>query len=238
MERSTLVSGWLYFGSLAVVFGAGACTAAHMAVPKDVGGASDEITITDRSGMSGALANESFTMGPYKVADVSRKWNSSSTSTIVGLSSSEAKGGYTFGLKATDGEYKGTCASHLDEKSTGFLGGTLGTQNFNVVCECSGASQANFSINADTTSHYKGTVLAHNANYMIEGIYTDEKGSSSSKPLGYQVRGPSDAVAAVEVTGKGRVWLAKSLEAGARGDVACLFAGLLLYQPPTAKIDK
>ena len=237
MERSQLVSGWLYFGSL-VVLAAGACTSARMAVPKDVGGASDEIAITDRSGMSGALVNESFTMGPFKVVDVSRKWNSSSTSTIVGLSSSEAKGGYTFGLKAAEGEYKGTCASHLDEKSTGFLGGTLGTQNFNVVCECSGASQANFSLNADTTSHYKGTVLARNANYMIEGIYTDDKGSSSSKPLGYQVRGPSDTVAAVEVTGKGRVWLSKSLEPAARGDVACLFAGLLLYQPPQAKIDK
>jgi len=238
MERIHPVSGWSYFGSLVLVLGAGGCTAAHMAVPKDVGTASDEITITDRSGMSGALVNEAFTMGPYKVTDVDRKWNSSSTSTIVGVSSSEAKGGYTFGLKAADGEYKGTCASHLDEKSTGFLGGTLGTQNFNVVCECSGASQANLSLNADTTSHYKGTALARNANYTIEGIYTDEKGSSSSKPLGYQVRGPNEAVAAVEVTGKGRVWLSKSLEPGARGDVACLFAGLLLYQPPTAKIDK
>lgn len=106
----------------------------------------------------------------------------SSTTTVVGLSSSEAKGGYTFGLKAAEGEYKGTCASHLDEKSTGFLDGTLGTQNFNVVCECSGASQANVSLNADTTSHYKGTVLARNANYMIEGIYTDEKGSSIYQP--------------------------------------------------------
>src|SRR5580765_2860419 len=113
MERSQSVSGWLYFGSL-VVLGAGACTSARMAVPKDVGGASDEIAITDRSGMSGALVNESFTMGPYKVTDVDRKWNSSGTSTIAGVSSSEAKGGFTFGLKMADGEYKGTCASHLD----------------------------------------------------------------------------------------------------------------------------
>jgi hypothetical protein len=109
-----------------------------------------------------------------------------------------------------------TCASHLDEKSTGFLGGTLGTQSFNVLCECGGPAQATFSINADTTSHYKGTVTARSASYTIEGVYTDEKGSSSSKPIGYQVRG-SDPVGAVEVAGKGRVWLSKSLEPGARG---------------------
>jgi hypothetical protein len=236
MKRFQGVSGGWYFALFLMAAG-GACAPAHMAVPKDVGSMSDEIVISDRSGMSGALVDESFTMGPYKVTDVNRKWNSASTSTIVGVSSSEAKGGYTFGLKSPDGEYKGTCASHLDEKSTGFLGGTLGTQNFNVLCECGGPAQATFSINADTTSHYKGTVTARSANYQIEGVYTDEKGSSTSKPIGYEVRG-TEPVGAVEVAGKGRVWLSKSLDAGAKADVACLFAGLLLYQPPTAKIDK
>jgi hypothetical protein len=208
-----------------------------MAVPKDVGGASDEIAISDRSGMSGALADESFTMGPYKVTDVSRKWNSSTTTTIVGVSASDAKGGYTFGLKSPDGEYKATCASHLDEKSVGLLGGTFGSQNYNVLCQCGGAGDANFSISADTTSHYKGTVTARGASYEIEGIYTDEKGSTTSKPMGYLVHA-SDPVGAVEVSGKGRVWLSKTLAPAARADVACLFAGLLLYQPPQANIDK
>ena len=92
-------------------------------------------------------------------------------------------------------------------------------------------------ISADTTSHYKGTITARSAKYDIEGIYTDEKGSSTGKPMGYLVRG-SDPIGAVEVSGKGRVWLAKGLDPGARADVACLFAGLLLYQPPQAAIDK
>ena len=47
-----------------------------------------------------------------------------------------------------------------------------------------------------------------------------------------------DSVSAVEVAGKGRVWLNKSLDADARADLACLFAGLLLYQPPQSKFDK
>src|SRR4051794_29736525 len=62
-----------------------ACAPVRMAVPSDVGSASDEIPISDRSSMSGALVDESFKMGPYKVVDVSRKWNSSSKSSFLGL---------------------------------------------------------------------------------------------------------------------------------------------------------
>jgi hypothetical protein len=228
---------WMVFGMSLVGLSVGGCAAPHMAVPKEVGAASDEIVISDRSSMSGALANESFTMGPYKVVDVSRKWNSTSGSSFAGFSSSEAKGGYTFGLKAPEGEYKATCASQLAQKSVGVFGGALGTENYNVLCQCGGASQAAFTISADTTSHYKGIITARTAKYDIEGIYTDEKGSTTGKPMGYLVRG-SDPIGAVEVSGKGRVWLAKGLEPGARADVACLFAGLLLYQPPQAAIDK
>jgi len=50
------------------------------------------------------------------------------------------------------------------------------------------------------------------------------------------VRGPQP-VGAVEVAGKGRVWLNRALEPAARADMACLFAGLLLYQAPRKKID-
>src|SRR5262245_31464643 len=53
-----------------------ACGAAHMALPADVAQASEEVPITDRSSWSGALADESFGLGPYKVTDVDRKWDS------------------------------------------------------------------------------------------------------------------------------------------------------------------
>jgi hypothetical protein len=207
-----------------------------MAVPKDVGAASDEIVVSDRSAMSGALVDESFKMGPYQVVNVDRKWNSSSTTSVLGMSAGNTQGGYAFGFTATEGKFAGTCASYLDEKSTSLLGVTLGKQNFNVICECAGPSKASLSMSADTTSHYRGTMSAHGASYAVEGVYTDEKGSSISKPVGYHVHG-SDPVGAVEVLGKGRVWLNRTLDAGTRADVACLFAGLLLYQAPQGKMD-
>jgi hypothetical protein len=214
-----------------------ACAAGHMAVPQDVSSVSEEIVVTDRSAMSGALVDESFKIGPYQVVEVNRKWNSSSTTTIAGFSSGSTTGGYAFGLKAPDAAYQGQCASQLDEKSTSLLGGVLGQQKFNVLCQCAGPTPASFTMNSDTISHYRGTVTAGSATYTIEGVYTDDKGSSRSEPTGYHVRGATP-VGAVEVVGKGRVWLAKSLEPGARSDLTCLFAGLLLYKTPQGKMDK
>jgi len=226
-------------GSLlsALITAVSACAPAHMAIPRDVGAASDEIVISDRSGMSGMLADESFTMGPYKIVSVDRKHNSSSTTSVAGFSSGDAQGGYAFGFRATEGSYAGQCTSLLDEKSVGLLGGTFGQQNFKVLCECVGPGKASLSMSSDTTSHYRGTVSAHGASYVVEGIYTDEKGSSISRPLGYHLHG-SNPVGAVEVLGKGRVWLSRALDTSTRAETACLFAGLLLYQAPQGKMDK
>jgi hypothetical protein len=220
-----------------VLLSPGACTPARMAVPKDIGVSSDEIAISERSGMSGALANESFKMGQYQVVDVSRKWNSGTTFAAGGFSSGSTTGGYTFGLKAPNAAYNGKCASQLEEKSMGLLGGTFGKQKTNVLCECTGPAPVSLSLRADTTSHYQGTLSARNANFTVEGVYQDETGGSRSSPLGYQVRS-AETVGAVEVAGKGRVWLSKGLDDDTRVQLACVFAGLLLYQPPEAQINK
>lgn len=222
---------------LFVVAGMGACAPVRMAVPKDVGSASDELVISERSGMSGALVDESFKIGTYKVVDVSRKSDSSGGWSIGRFSSGSTTGGYTFGLKAAGGDYKGRCASQLDEKSAGIMGGTFGKQNVTVLCECGGPASATLQLRADTTSHYRGTLNARDANYTVEGIYTDESGSTRSTPLGYYVRS-AEAVGAVEVAGKGRVWMNKTLDPNVRADLACVFAGLLLYKPPEARLDK
>jgi hypothetical protein len=239
MPRSvTAVSAVSAVSALALpALALGACTPVRMAVPQEVSTVSDEIAISDRSAMSGALVDESFKMGPYQVTDVNRKWNSASSGSIGNYSSGDSKGGYAFGFKSATEASKGQCASQLDEKAASAFGITMGQQSYTVLCECAGPAAAGLMLKADTTSHYHGTLTARNASYTIEGVYTDEKGSSSGKPLGYRVFGPA-AVGAVEVSGKGRVWLAKSLDTRARADLACLFAGLLLYQPPQRAIDK
>ena len=117
------------------------------------------------------------------------------------------------------------------------FGGTFSSQKYDVKCECAGAAQATFEMKSDTMSQYRGKVTARNATFDIEGSTTTRRAHRARRAIGYYVHG-GDAVGAVEVVGKGRVWLAKSLDAGTRADVACLFAGLLLHKPPSESMTK
>jgi hypothetical protein len=73
------------FGCLAIFLGAApvGCASAQMAVAQDVSDLSEEIAITNRNPEPGPAADESFAMGPYRVAGVHR---SGSSPTRIGLS--------------------------------------------------------------------------------------------------------------------------------------------------------
>ena len=64
-------------GPLFVVVAFG-CAPPKMAVPAGVAKSSEVLEVTDRSGWSGALADEDFKLGRYAVKDVDRDWDSSS----------------------------------------------------------------------------------------------------------------------------------------------------------------
>jgi hypothetical protein len=209
------------------------CAAPQMAVAPDIAHASEALPVVDRSIMSGALVDESFKLGPYKVANVDRKWSSTSSTSIGPYSSSDTTGGYTFALQTPggSGEYKGSCASRKDTNEVSMVGGVLGQDRYEILCNCAGPTQASFTMKADTTSHFSGTFQTSQANYPLIGIYTNAKGSSAVDPLGYEVRG-TEPLGAVETTGRGRVWVSRSAATPAREEIVCLFAGLLLYKAP------
>ena len=215
------------------------CAAPQMAVAPDLVSASDPLVIADRSAMSGSLVDESFKLGPYKVANVDRKWSSTSSGSIGPYSASGTTGGFTYALQAPGGagEYKGSCASRKDSNEVKVLGGVLGQDRYEILCHCAGPTQASFTMKADTTSHFKGIFQTSQASFPLVGIYTNAKGSSASDPLGYEVRG-NDPLGAVETTGRGRVWVNRSAATPVREEVACLFAGLLLYKAPQRAFEK
>jgi hypothetical protein len=219
--------------ALAVLLMTG-CTAARMAVPADVAQASQELAITDRSSWSGALADESFGMGPYKITEVDRKWNSTHSGSIFGSESSKTGGGYAF--KFVDGgtTLVGTCATEDREKSANLGGGwEFSAMVAKLGCTCSDANgSANVVLQASTTDTYEGTLTSANTEYHVLAINERDGGGSSHNPTGYRVDGKDAPAGAVDVMGKGRVWLSKTVEGRARADLSCLFAGLLLYQPP------
>ena len=214
--------------ALASMVGCGSIT---MVVPGDVLGASDQILITDRSSMSGALADESFKMGPYDVGEVDRDWNHGSKSQALGFSEEETTGGYSYEVTSKQGKQAGRCLTEAKTKGKSFGSITMSKQMAKLGCMCEGAAEAKVVLQASTTSEYGGTLDTASGSYQIAAIYEREGGLSDGNPSGYRVDGEGP-VGAVDVMHPGRVWLGKQVEAAERAQLACIFAGLLLYKPP------
>jgi hypothetical protein len=209
-----------------------ACTPLKMGVPADLAKDADMIQVTDRSRMTGALANESFKMGAYAVTDVDRKWNSSKSSSILAWSSAETKTGYSFTFKGPQGEAKAQCGSQAESKNTAVMGFDFSSSRETIGCACEGAAASSkVQISASDGGNYGGQVAAHTANLTVTAVMKYENGMQAHDPVGYEFRG-ENLVGAVEVAMPGRLWLSKPLDDQTRADLACLAAGLLLYLPP------
>jgi hypothetical protein len=221
----------LVLASLAPV---AACTPAQMQVPADIAAQAEIVQVTNRSRMSGALANESFTFGPYAIDQVNRKWNSGGTLTIGSWSSGQAVGGYTFSFTGPGGTSQGQCATERAQSSKGLgLGFSVESQMAKIGCSCQG-SGANGWVVLDSPEQkgYVGQVQTHAFQGEMRSIHTMVgSGIRNTAPLGYEMRAPN-ATAALEVAHPGKAWFSPALDAATRADAACLFAGLLLYLPP------
>jgi hypothetical protein len=215
---------------------AAACsTTSRMVVPQDVSKNLEVIEVTDRSSWSGALADESFVMGPYQVTDVDRDWDHSSQVSVFDFSSGKTEGGYTFKLKSNAGALTGQCTTEAKETGFDLVGGvSFENRVAKLGCRClKGESEVTkVVLQAGTNSQYSGTIESGETSYAINALYEREGTLSTGEPSGYRVDGDGP-VGAVEVLHPGRVWLAKSADADARLQFACLFAGLMLYKPPS-----
>jgi hypothetical protein len=226
MERLTR---WAACAALASATGCGW----SMVEPTDVVQVSEELPVKDRSSWQGALADESFTLGPYRVTEVDRKWNSAESSSFLGFEASRVKGGFAYHLGSGDGKLKGECATEERENSESLgAGAEFSKLVAKLGCRCSDAQGAiALTLEGSTTQQYGGTVGAPDLEYKITALTQRTKGWESHDPLGYRIDGPSAPIGAVDLKRPGRVWIGKSVEGAARAQLACLFAGLLLYQP-------
>lgn len=207
-----------------------------MAVPQDVAQVSDELPIKDRSTWTGSLVDESFGLGSYRISDVDRKWNSTRTNTLLGFDRSKTTGGYAYSLSASDGKLAADC---MTEQRSGGLALGDGTSFSSLVaklgCSCrDDQGEATLILEGDTSSQYTGIArTSAQASYNVRAVTERENGKTESRdPLGYRIDGETGPVGAVGVQKPGRVFLAKALPERARRELACLFAGLLIYQPP------
>lgn len=215
----------------------GCSTTMEMVVPEDLSGVSEVIPATDRSRWSGALADETFTLGPYKVTDVDRDWNISKSRWFAipdfSVSSGKSEGGYAYRFETPAGRMSGECLTAGKDKGLGLKGVDFESRVDKLSCVCmQGETEvARVMVEADVTAGYKGILTTSSQQYRVESI-KEWKGMLSSGPAGYRVDG-DQPVGAVEVLNPGRIWLARNLEQPQRVSLACTFAGLMLYLPPT-----
>jgi hypothetical protein len=218
----------------AVLIGMAACGTPRMVVPPEVAKASEEVAATDRSSFSGAMADESFKLGEFAITDVDRKWDSTSKSNELGFTNAATAGGYSFKVTGPEGEMGGGCMTEGEDKSKNLGDGvTFSKTKARLGCTCRGDGDAvKFVIAASTGDKYDGELTTRKGTYKIWGLYKTEGSLSTGDPSGYRIDNENGPCGAVEVLRPGRAWFPKGMDPGERADLACLYAGLMLYMPP------
>jgi hypothetical protein len=211
------------------------CTPATLAVPADVASGTDVLEVTDRSSMSGALADESFKLGSYAVSDVDREWDSSQKKDGPGLDVEEAGGGYQFAFTAGKTKLKGGCSTSKSGKGKDLGGGMeFNMEKRRLNCFCSaGDLRPQVEVRNENDAMYVGKLKTSEGEYDIKSLDEVEGGMKPiGGPAGYRVDG-GGVVGAVDAMNPGKVWLRKGMSEGERIELSCLFAGLMLYKPPS-----
>lgn len=213
------------------------CAGPRMVAPAEVAKGSQVLEVADRSMMTGALANESFKLGTYEVADVDRDWNKSSGFSVPGYSKEATTTGYTYALKGGSGAWKGTCASKADKQGVGSASTNVSWGKTSITCECKNAdASASIVLNGDSPDSSKGLageLTSGGSKYKVSPVNETDKTNLTSGPAGFRFDGDAGSIGAVETLRPGRVWLNERLPEADRPSVACLSAGLMLYQPPS-----
>jgi hypothetical protein len=227
-------------GSLALMVGSAGCAGPRMVAPKDVTQGSQTLDVAERSSMSGSLVDESFKLGSFAVTDVDRDWNKKNGFAVAGYSNDTTTTGYSFKLKGGSDAWEGSCASSANKKGVKILGGQAAWGSSSLTCECKqGASTVTVVLKADSpdassTKKMSGELsMSAEKKYKVSVVSETDKSNLSDSPAGFRYDSADGAVGAVEILRPGRVWLGERLSEPERLPVACLSAGLMLYQAPS-----
>lgn len=219
----------LLLGQCTLLLALSGCAGPRMAAPSDVSSSSEVLLVSERSQASGALVNEGFKLGPYTIADVDRKWDSSSSLSVGPWGKETKTTGFSFTLAGGEAKLNGKCESALQKQSVmSFGGGSVDWGSTTIACSCEGAAgKASLVLSKEANKLTIGST-----DYPVQPIHSVVGGSDQSTPTGFRAdsEGP---VGAVEVLYPGQVWLKKGLDNATRGNLSCLFTGLMLYKPPS-----
>lgn len=206
-----------------VVAGVG-CSTLRMQAPADVVEGSSVLETRGRPRATGLFVREDFELGAYSVVGVHRDWNTQGGSTLGPWSKEERTTGFSYALEAGGAKRAGRCDSVEREQRLWLFGWVEG----DVTCSCGdGADRVEARLNPEDQS-----VWVDGTGYRLRPVYDFQGGGQTATPTGFRVDGDRP-LGAVEVVYPGQVWLNRELEESTKEALTCVFAGLMLYQPPS-----
>ncbi len=219
---------WSLLG--AVLGAAVGCSTPRMAPPADVVDATETLTTIGRKRASGALVNEGFQLGEYDVVNVDRKSEKSRGVGVGPWSRTTKTNGFTYELVAGESKLAGMCAAKSSSQGIGSATGSINWSSLEMACAC-GDDDGNAEL-AMTGDERWLKVMGEE--YTLEPIYALENGKKGSNPSGFRADNEDkEVLGAVEVVHPGQVWVKKGIDEAKQARIACVFAGLMLYQPPS-----
>ncbi|ALT79173.1 hypothetical protein [Paucibacter sp. KCTC 42545] len=208
---------------------------ARMTPPPDIAPNADVLEVANRSSFIGALVDESFDVGPYRVTEVKRGWGSNSSTTLGNVTVQKSSSGFRFGFNGTADHWQGRCDYRAQSRLVQ-LGnvGNLEEDKANLRCSCRSDNkerEVSFDLD-DEWRPLRGALLIDASRYEVQQYsFGRHRGGLKSPASGYRVEreGNGTGVAAVEVLHPGRIWLQRSLPAEQREPMACLMSALMIY---------
>jgi hypothetical protein len=100
-------------------------------------------------------------------------------------------------------------------------------------CTCNGgaASPVKLVVSAENDGKASGELHTSAGSYQVQAIYQGAEYAFGTPPAGYRLES-GERRAAVETLKPGRAWFPRESGEPERTELACLFAGLLLYLAP------
>jgi hypothetical protein len=208
--------------------------AAQMVVPPEIAESSDVIAASERSFGSGGWIDESFKLGPYAIDAVHRKWTKTTQVSFFGEDApARSKGGYDYRFAGAGVSLSGECVTkgvvHTLEETASV---TLTTSEHRLGCTCSGGPKpVTLMVSMAGNERYQGELQTASGSYRVNAIHEREPHWQDELPTGYRIDGDLPR-GAVEVLRPGRAWFSRDTDPRERAELACLYAGLMLYIPP------
>jgi hypothetical protein len=136
--------------------------------------------------------------------------------------------GFSFTFTAPGGHTRAECFTRSGERKEF---SDIPDETNQVGCRCVGGGLNSEVVMSGPDGDWRGQAMLHGYPLPMRSFNRYTNGAFSALPFGFEVRGQY-LMGAMASKRPGQVWLAHVLDPLTHAELACLFAGLLLYQQP------